>query len=413
MPATGNCQAYSVQDLGALVNLSGRSDSGTYGINEAGAVCGVNVTNGSYHAMVYNGSWTDLGTLGGAESLAAAINASGQVAGYSQAADGSTNAFLWTPGGKDGVASNPQMKNLGNLGSPACEGFSINSSGQITGYSDLSSSPTGLQHAFLYSGGKMSDLGVRLTVLVNSYGYGINALGHVVGLAYDATFTAPHAFFFDGSHAMDLGLFGGQGSSALAINDQDNIVGYYTDTNSLDRGFSYLRGTMTDLGTLGGGFSYPLALNNSNAIVGGSYVDANNTIYHAFIWTNGLMADLNGLLDQSGAGWTLIEARGINDAGQITGVGSIAGVNHAFLLTPASTVVPAPNITSIQASGSSVVLQFTSVAAKHYSVQTNATLSSGAWGNLRTNILGTGATLSITNAQTGSANFFRVKLSLP
>jgi probable HAF family extracellular repeat protein len=236
----------------------------------------------------------------------------------------------------------------------------------------------------------------------------------VVGTAYDATFTAPHAFFWNGTTATDLGLFGGLGSSALAINDRDTIIGFLTTAASLDRGFSYAGGTMTDLGTLGGDFSYPLSINNSNVIVGGSYVDTNDVVYHAFIWTNGLIADLNGLLDQSGAGWTLIEARAINDGGQITGVGALGGVNHAFLLNPGSTSVPLPNITSIQTIGSSVVLQFTTVAGKHYSVQTSATLLHGGWGDLVTNILGTGGIVSVTNALgTAPADFYRVKLSLP
>lgn len=402
--------SYSIQDLGELTDLSSRPESGPTGINRSGLVCGVNATNGSYHAMLYNGLWTDLGTLGGDESLATGINDAGQVVGYSQTADQSTNAFLWTPGGKDGVATNPQMKNLGNLGSPACEAFSVNNSGQVTGYSSLSASPTSPQHAFLYSGGKMSDVGTNFTFLVNSYGYGINALGHVVGIAFDANFTAPHAFFFDGTHARDLGLFGGQGSAAIDINDHDTIIGYVTDTNSLDRGFSYVGGTKTDLGTLGGDFSYPLSINNSNAIVGGSYVDTNDTIYHAFLWSKGVMNDLNNLLDSSGTGWTLIEARGINDAGQITGVGAVAGVNHGFLLNQTGGVVQAPTITGVQAGNSSIVLQFATVASEHYSVQTNATLSAGGWGNWMTNILGTGAIVSVTNATRAPVQFYRLKL---
>jgi probable HAF family extracellular repeat protein len=36
----------------------------------------------------------------------------------------------------------------------------------------------------------------------------------------------------------------------------------------------------------------------------------------------------------AGSGWVLIEARGINAAGQITGMGMHNGQEHAFLLTP-------------------------------------------------------------------------------
>jgi probable HAF family extracellular repeat protein len=45
------------------------------------------------------------------------------------------------------------------------------------------------------------------------------------------------------------------------------------------------------------------------------------------------MTDLNSLIP-AGSGWVLTSARGINDAGQIVGTGTISGVQHAFLLTP-------------------------------------------------------------------------------
>ena len=70
---------YSLQDLGPLSDLPGRSDSGPTGINSSGVVVGANVTGGAYHAMAYNGSWSDLGTLGGSESIAAGINDSGLI----------------------------------------------------------------------------------------------------------------------------------------------------------------------------------------------------------------------------------------------------------------------------------------------------------------------------------------------
>jgi probable HAF family extracellular repeat protein len=60
---------YSVKDLGALVNLSGRTDSMAYGINNLGQVVAANVTGGAYRAMIYSGAWTNLGTLGVAPHL--------------------------------------------------------------------------------------------------------------------------------------------------------------------------------------------------------------------------------------------------------------------------------------------------------------------------------------------------------
>ncbi len=108
---------------------------------------------------------TDLGTLGGVNSYAAGINASGQVTGYSLIINGVANhAFFY-----DGAT----MHDLGTLGGNSF-GKGINDSGQVTGYYDTSGSTT---HPFLYDGATMHDLGTI------GNGNGINATGQVTGAA--------------------------------------------------------------------------------------------------------------------------------------------------------------------------------------------------------------------------------------
>lgn len=63
------------------------------------------------------------------------------------------------------------------------------------------------------------------------------------------------------------------------------------------------------------------------------------------------MIDLNSLI-AVGSPWTLYEADGINDAGQITGIGNIGGHNHAFLLTP----VPEPSSVVLSAFACAAIL---------------------------------------------------------
>jgi probable HAF family extracellular repeat protein len=67
---------------------------------------------------------------------------------------------------------------------------------------------------------------------------------------------------------------------------------------------------MADLGTLAGGsISFAYGINNAGQIVG----DADNGQFtHAFLYSNGAMADLGTLGNNS-------YARGINDAGQVVG----------------------------------------------------------------------------------------------
>src|SRR5262249_17464882 len=139
------------------------------------------------------------------------------------------------------------------------------------------------------------------------------------------------------------------------------------------------------------------------------------SIFHAFIWSNGTMSDVNGQLDSTGTGWTLIEARAINDAGQITGIGSLGGVSHAFLLKPASIVdVQPPQISSIQRVGSDVVISFTTVAGETYTVQMKDSLQTNGWTNLSSSVTGTGAIISVTDSGGAafSTRFYRVRAAL-
>ena len=80
------------------------------------------------------------------------------------------------------------------------------------------------------------------------------------------------------------------------------------------------------------------------------------------------MIDLNTLL-APGSGWTLTEGRGINELGQIVGVGSIGGETHAFLFTPQDlgnptgglghvTVVPEPGAFLLLVAGAGLLLGF-------------------------------------------------------
>jgi len=98
---------------------------------------------------------TPLGTLGGNGGYANAINQSGEITGFSYL----TN---WTPPAPDPsvavhafVYRGGVMHDLGTLGGMDSEGTAINASGQIVGFSSL---PTG-QHPFIYVRGLLRDLG--------------------------------------------------------------------------------------------------------------------------------------------------------------------------------------------------------------------------------------------------------------
>ena len=86
------------------------------------------------------------------------------------------------------------------------------------------------------------------------------------------------------------------------------------------------------LGTLPGGTqSYAGGVNDLGQIVGESIVPGG--ILHACIWQKGGLQDLNNLIPPN-SGWVLNHASAINQAGQISGFGTINGATHGFLLTP-------------------------------------------------------------------------------
>src|SRR4051812_30493888 len=69
---------------------------------------------------------------------------------------------------------------------------------------------------------------------------------------------------------VDLGTLGGGSSSALALNDQGQVVGSSQRADSTTHAFVWQDGTMRDLGTLGGKNSHAYGISNQGVVVGSS-----------------------------------------------------------------------------------------------------------------------------------------------
>lgn len=172
-------------------------------------------------------------------------------------------------------------------------------------------------------------------------------LGFVVGTS------GGQAFFWDGGAMYPLGSLSGGTSAALAINNNDWVVGTSTLTNGSTRAVLWKFNTVTkkatiqDLGTLGGFNSFATGINNQGVVVG--YADTGATyeengirlgIQRAFSWRNGVMYDLgthNDFYDFFFVPpYPISRGVAINSVGQIIG-NSITINSHtrAFFLTPA------------------------------------------------------------------------------
>ena len=95
------------------------------GVNRIGDIVGTSVTAaGQTHGFRWRlGRMTDLGTIGGPQSLPAAVNDRGQIVGTSTTAFGQTHAFVWTGGRMIDLAP----------GETASTATAINNRGQIVG----------------------------------------------------------------------------------------------------------------------------------------------------------------------------------------------------------------------------------------------------------------------------------------
>ena len=93
---------------------------------------------------------------------------------------------------------------------------------------------------------------------------------------------------------------------------------------------------MRDLGRLGGSQSDGMGINANGQVVGWYATPAGAG--HAFLYTNGHAFDLNKLISATEAKiYTLTDATGINDSGQIVANGylnGVANIPRALLLTP-------------------------------------------------------------------------------
>jgi len=231
-PFTGvNCSANDISELGEIV---GGGDTGF----------------GDFHAyLLSEGTSFDLGTLGGNESEALAVNRLGQVAGHSRIGGAVAKHAFFVP-------EPGRMLDLATLGGPTSIAHDVNDRSAVVGFAETHA---GQPHAFLWTAADgMRDLG---TLGEGGGGGGgasmalaINNSDAVVGGSGRAFLWTEHAGL------VDLGTLGGRTSCANDVNDAGYIVGV-SQTGETDRRgqpvtHAFLRtpdGSLVDLGTLDGG----------------------------------------------------------------------------------------------------------------------------------------------------------------
>ena len=258
-----------------------------------------------------------------------AINDRGVVAGT----DTLGHAATWNP------ATN-RVIDLGLLPeSYGSQALALNNRGDAAGVSRARLDASYDMRAFRWtSRGGMADLGTlggRFSTAA-----AINNRGNVVGYSNLADCQTSHAFLWTPRRGMlDLGTLPGTTSSvATDINDRDQVVGYSyalisdsTGQHQVTHGFQWTsRGGMTDLGTLGGDDVQAAAVNDRGVVAGTSTTADGSR--HVFTWTR-----RTGIRDLGTMGEQNITVRGLTNTGVITGfrqVGPSPDPTRAYLFTP-------------------------------------------------------------------------------
>lgn len=203
------------------------------------------------HAFLYSKRGVkDIGVLlKGIDTDAECINEAGQIVGTAIPANGNWFSFLYSDGKMINLSSFAGDNNhWDSITDPR-----INNRGQITGIFLVDSVKETPAHAFLFADGKFTILGslARTNSYSSNYlcgGQAINDLGQIVGDSNSSKGGQAHAFVYSDGKMKDLGtLFKGGSSCACGINNRGQIVGlaYLEEWNS--HAFLYSDGKMVDL----------------------------------------------------------------------------------------------------------------------------------------------------------------------
>ena len=201
--------SYAITDLGTLTS---NGYSVARAVNATAEVTGAAGNSNSNLSDIFfysNGAMTSLGTLGGTSGIGNGINASGQVAGYSQNSSQTYRAFL---------SSGSTLTDIGDLGGGSAVAYAINDSGQVVGSAVTAK---GENHPFLYRNGRMIDLGT-LGSSNNDWwnsAQGINNSGVVTGTSYDAQGNF-FGFVWKSGKMTKMGTLGGPWSQGVCHQQQ-------------------------------------------------------------------------------------------------------------------------------------------------------------------------------------------------
>ena len=312
---------FTVIDLGPLPSST---SSGT-DVNDSGSVVGFSFTPGGAQVEEHGTLWTgtstiDLGQISNrAGRFLYSLNNSGQISGTVEVTGGFA-AARWTGPNYTTPQILPPLP-----AATVSVGDRINTSGQIAGTSG--------EQPVRWAGTAVEALDPLPGGRTRGDAYGINNSGQVSGWTLFNGRTTAVRWTGTAPEALDS-LPGDTASSGYAINSSGQVAGV-NSIGGFNRTVRWTGTNVEDLGLLPGATdSLGSDINDDGWVVGESTV---NGVPRAFLHDGTTLYDLNDLIVGPNPFLLLQIARGINNAGQITGTGATTnGPSHAFLLTPIS-----------------------------------------------------------------------------
>jgi probable HAF family extracellular repeat protein len=310
--------AYTLVDLGDRVASAINSDGHILGTSAYG-----------FDPLIWrDGRWHRLDDKYTIETMHA-IGNHDIAAGSEYDFGGGTHAVMWT---RSGHVVDLSLQLPGNSRS---EATGVAADGTVAGWYQVAGEEL---HAFVVKHGVLKTVAcpartTGCTVL------GVSPNGIAAG-TLDKSTRRPAALWRHGQWH-DIGAFdGGLQASANAVNRLGHAVGWSMRNGNEDMAAMYYAdGVMVDLGQ-GHIESRALAINADDTVVGLEWVDVGSQeTARGFVWQGGERWWLDDVIVDLPAGWSILQATGINDMGWIVGqaledVGGGKTKGHAVLLKP-------------------------------------------------------------------------------
>jgi len=316
------------------VTVVGPADSTANGINKAGVVVGTYPAGASFHAFLNRGKGlVDLGRLG-LSSEAVAINDKGEVLGNWTTAGGQRRGFIYHAG---------RPRDIGVVPGTDTRYTDINNYGYVTAIGNATSIE-GSRSYLRDPRGKLTDIGnLPFEETTLNYARALNNRNQLTGESGPLTFPDQplRAFIWSRGRMRDLGDFGFAPNGGVDINDRGQVTGFMSlPTGYRNRvAFLHHHGRLVDIDGRPDTVersSVGLGINNHGHVVGAS------DHLSGFIYRGKRMQSLNALVDPR-LGWDIWRPAAINDAGQIAATAYRKGVQYAVrldLIRPSALAAP-------------------------------------------------------------------------